>query len=61
MAKVIEQTVTYLAGAIDSERHVIAMRDGFIAALPFMIIGSFLLMSIFPPFSPDSRWRFARS
>lgn len=61
MVNVIEQTVTPLAGTMGSQRHVIAIRDGFIAALPFMIIGSFLLVFIFPPFSPDSTWGFARS
>ncbi|MCS5959896.1 hypothetical protein LNP74_05490 [Klebsiella pneumoniae subsp. pneumoniae] len=28
---------------------------------PFMIVGSFLLVFIFPPFSPDTTWGFARA
>ena len=38
---------------------MIAIRDGFTAALPFMIIGSFMLVFIFPPFSADTT-NFAR-
>ena len=37
-----------------------AIRDGFTAALPFMIIGSFMLVFIFPPFSADTTNSFAR-
>ncbi len=61
MVDVIEQKITPIAGAMGSQRHVIAVRDGFISALPFMIIGSFLLVFIFPPFSPDTRIGFARA
>ena len=39
---------------------MIAIRDGFTAALPFMIIGSFMLVFIFPPFSADTTNSFAR-
>ncbi len=52
MVNVIEKHITPLAGSVGQQRHVIAIRDGFIAALPFMIIGSFMLVFIFPPFSP---------
>ncbi|EOU9603722.1 PTS sugar transporter subunit IIC [Cronobacter dublinensis] len=55
MVHVIENKITPLAGAMGSQRHVVAIRDGFLAALPFMIIGSFLLVFIFPPFSPDTQ------
>lgn len=57
---VIEQKITPLAGTVGQQRHVIAIRDGFISALPFMIIGSFMLVFIFPPFSSDSTLGFAR-
>ncbi|ELY2497251.1 PTS sugar transporter subunit IIC [Cronobacter muytjensii] len=61
MVHVIENKITPLAGAMGSQRHVVAIRDGFLAALPFMIIGSFLLVFIFPPFSPDSQNGFCRA
>jgi PTS system cellobiose-specific IIC component len=50
----IEQKLAPLANIVASQRHVSAIRDGFISALPFMIVGSFLLVFAFPPFSPDS-------
>ncbi len=61
MIDVIERKITPMAGAVGQQRHVIAIRDGFVAALPFMIIGSFMLVFIFPPFSPDTHWGFARA
>ncbi len=43
MIAVIEQSITPLAGRLGQQKYVIAIRDGFTAALPFMIIGSFML------------------
>lgn len=53
MVAVIEQSIT-LAAKLGQQKYVIAIRDGFTAALPFMIIGSFMLVFIFPPFSADT-------
>lgn len=47
---VIERQITPMAGAIGQQKYVTSIRDGFITALPFMIVGSFLLVFIFPPF-----------
>ncbi len=58
---VIEQKITPMAGAIGQQKYVTSIRDGFIAALPFMIVGSFMLVFIFPPFSPDTTWGFSRA
>lgn len=60
MIDIIERKITPLAGAVGQQRHVIAIRDGFVSALPFMIIGSFMLVFIFPPFAADSQWGLAR-
>ena len=57
----IENRISPVAGKISSQRHIIAIRDGFIAAMPFMIVGSFLLVFVYPPFSAESSWGFARS
>lgn len=48
MVAIIEQSITPLAGRLGQQKYVIAIRDGFTAALPFMIIGSFMLVFIFP-------------
>jgi PTS system cellobiose-specific IIC component len=61
MVAVIERHITPMAGRVGQQKHIIAIRDGFLAALPFMIIGSFMLVFIFPPFDPDTHWGFARS
>ncbi|WP_261834672.1 PTS sugar transporter subunit IIC [Vibrio ishigakensis] len=61
MVNVIEQKVTPIAGKIGQQKYVTSIRDGFIAALPFMIVGSFMLVFIFPPFSPDTTWGFAQN
>jgi PTS system cellobiose-specific IIC component len=45
-----------MAGAVGQQKYVTSIRDGFITALPFMIVGSFMLVFIFPPFSPDTTW-----
>ncbi|SUX75833.1 PTS system protein, component EIIc [Citrobacter freundii] len=52
----VENYVSPVAGRISSQRHVMAIRDGFISAMPFMIVGSFLLVFAYPPFSPDTTW-----
>lgn len=61
LVKVIEQRLAPMAGVIAQQRYVLAIRDGFIAALPFMIVGSFMLVFIFPPISADTTWGFARA
>ncbi|QIR25372.1 PTS sugar transporter subunit IIC [Kluyvera genomosp. 3] len=61
LISVIEQKITPMAGAIGQQKYVTSIRDGFILALPFMIVGSFMLVFIFPPFSPDTSWSFARA
>ncbi len=57
----IENRISPVAGKISSQRHIMAIRDGFIVAMPFMIVGSFLLVFVYPPFSAESSWGFARS
>ncbi len=52
----VENYISPIAGRISSQRHVMAIRDGFISAMPFMIVGSFLLVFAYPPFSPDTTW-----
>lgn len=60
MVGIIEQKISPLAGKMGQQKYITAIRDGFIAALPFMIVGSFMLVFIFPPFSNDTTWGFAR-
>lgn len=50
----LENILTLVAGKVVSQRYICAIRDGFIGSTPFMIVGSFLLVFAFPPFSPDT-------
>ncbi len=56
----IENKIAPVAGAFASQRHIGAIRDGFIGAMPFMIVGSFLLVFAFPPFSADTTFAFGQ-
>ncbi|MEI8632627.1 PTS transporter subunit EIIC [Vibrio sp. PP-XX7] len=61
MVSVIEDTITPIAGKVGQQKYITSIRDGFIAALPFMIVGSFMLVFIFPPFDPHTTWGFAQA
>jgi len=50
----LQNTVAPIAGRVGSQRHVGAVRDAFITAMPFIIVGSFLLVVAFPPFGADA-------
>ena len=52
----VENYISPIAGRISSQRHVMAIRDGFISAMPFYDRRSFLLVFAYPPFSPDTTW-----
>jgi PTS system cellobiose-specific IIC component len=56
----IENKIAPAAGAFASQRHVSAIRDGFIGGMPFMIVGSFLLVFAFPPFAADTTFSFGQ-
>ena len=58
---IIEKRLAPMAGVIAQQRYVRAIRDGFIAALPFMIVGSFMLVFIFPPISSNTTFQFAKA
>ncbi|MDW6002234.1 PTS sugar transporter subunit IIC [Vibrio mangrovi] len=57
----IEQKLSPLAVKVGQQKYLTSIRDGFIAALPFMIVGSFMLVFIFPPFPGDTTWGFAKA
>lgn len=57
---VIENRISPVAARLSSQRHVVAIKDGFIASMPFLIVGSFMLLFSHPPFSENSGWGFAQ-
>ncbi|NHB91362.1 PTS sugar transporter subunit IIC [Photorhabdus cinerea] len=57
---VVESHIAPLAGRIGSQRHIIAIRDGFISAMPFLIIGSIMLIVANPPFDSQTSSSFGQ-
>ena len=45
----VENRVAPVAGAVSAQRHVNAIKDGFVSTMPFLIVGSLLLVLAFPP------------
>ncbi|CCK14109.1 PTS system, cellobiose-specific IIC component [Cronobacter universalis NCTC 9529] len=56
----VERRIATLAGRIGTQRHIIAIRDGFICAMPFLIIGSVMLIIANPPFDQATTSAFGR-
>lgn len=56
----VEHYISPIAIRVSSQRHIMAIRDGFISTMPFMIVGSFLLVFAWPPFAADTQWEIAR-
>ncbi len=57
----VEQKLGPIAGKVGSQRHVTALRDGFLVAMPFIIVGSFILIFANPPFAADTQNAFGRA
>ncbi|WP_234418423.1 PTS sugar transporter subunit IIC [Dongshaea marina] len=58
--ELIENQITPLAGKIGQQKYVQCIRDGFVIALPFIIVGSFTLVFAFPPFDPKTKFYFGQ-
>ncbi|ENM5732496.1 PTS sugar transporter subunit IIC [Vibrio mimicus] len=57
---IVEKHIAPIAAKVGNQPHVRAMRDGFIVAMPFIIVGSFILIFAFPPFAEDTTNAFGR-
>lgn len=55
----IEQWMTPVARYLTRSRYLIALRDGFQLAMPFVIVGSLCVPLLYPPFPPESTNWFA--
>lgn len=58
---IVEKHIAPMAAKVGAQKHVRAMRDGFIVAMPFIIVGSFILIFAFPPFAEDTQNGFGRA
>ncbi|MDC9613190.1 PTS sugar transporter subunit IIC [Xenorhabdus khoisanae] len=61
MTRIVESHIAPIAGKIGSQRHIIAIRDGFISAMPFLIIGSIMLIVANPPFDAQTSSSFGQA
>ncbi|MCT8533377.1 PTS transporter subunit EIIC [Glaesserella parasuis] len=59
--------VAPVAKRMENQPHISAIRDGFIVVLPFLIVGSFIMILLIPPFDENTQnafgkawWEFAR-
>ncbi|MCT8347134.1 PTS transporter subunit EIIC [Photorhabdus temperata] len=59
--RVIESHIVPLAGRIGNQRHISAIRDGFISAMPFLLIGSIMLIVANPPFDSQTSSSFGQA
>jgi cellobiose PTS system EIIC component len=66
LVSIIEQRMVPLANWLTRSQHVLALRDGFQLAMPFIIVGSLLVPFLYPPVlaesvHPLSQWLLAVS
>lgn len=59
--KWLEEKFVPIIAKFGNQRHVLAIRDGFISAMPLMIVGSFLLILAFPPFQEGTEFFLAKA
>ncbi len=45
----VERVIAPIAGKVGSQKHICAVKDGFISTMPFLIVGSLLLVFANPP------------
>ena len=58
LASIVEQRMIPVANWLTRSRHVMALRDGFQLAMPFIIVGSLLVPILYPlsPATTPTRW-----
>ncbi|AKH64869.1 MULTISPECIES: PTS sugar transporter subunit IIC [Photorhabdus] len=59
--RVVESHIVPFAGRIGNQRHISAIRDGFISAMPFLLIGSIMLIVANPPFDAQTSSLFGQA
>ena len=56
ISRTMERYVQPVGERMERHPYIIAMREGFLLALPFLIVGSFMLIILFPPFDKDTSY-----
>lgn len=57
----MEQKVQPVGQRMERHPYVVAMREGFLLTLPFLIVGSFMLILLFPPFDKETTYSFGQA
>ncbi|MCL9781140.1 PTS sugar transporter subunit IIC [Vibrio sp. S4M6] len=60
MMNVVENHIAPIATKVGTQPHIIAIRDGFISAMPFLIVGSIMLIVANPPFDAHTTSSFGQ-
>ncbi len=53
--------VAPVAKRMENQPHISAIRDGFIVVLPFLIVGSFIMILLIPPFDENTQNSFGKA
>ncbi|UGQ16495.1 PTS cellobiose transporter subunit IIC [Borrelia sp. RT5S] len=56
LQEIIESSLVPIASKIASNKYLIAIRDGFVFSMPFLIVGSFVLLLVNLPFTDPSNF-----
>lgn len=57
----MNQHVAPVAKRLETQPHISAIRDGFIVVLPFLIVGSFIMILLIPPFDENTQNSFGQA
>lgn len=57
----LERSFLPIMAKIGNNRYVVAIKDGFISAMPMMIVGSFLLILAYPPIKKGTNFFLAKA
>lgn len=57
----MNEHVAPVAKRMENQPHISAIRDGFIVVLPFLIVGSFIMILLIPPFDENTQNSFGQA
>lgn len=61
MIQFMNKHIVPIAKRLENQPHISAIRDGFIVVLPFLIVGSFIMILLIPPFDENTTNSFGQA
>ncbi|MDY4595173.1 MAG: PTS transporter subunit EIIC [[Pasteurella] aerogenes] len=61
MIQFMNKHIVPIAKRMENQPHISAIRDGFIVVLPFLIVGSFIMILLIPPFDENTTNSFGQA